>query len=137
MLAWSNGAVKNAWLQVTVLPNAITGLAARTCSTSATSSARRRRARRAVSAGDLAAVKRELDATAGVTSRADFNRDGRVNALDLAAAKANLFQSLSPITAPATAMLATPFNGRRYSITALHDPHHPARFHPDRLALCH
>jgi alpha-L-arabinofuranosidase len=121
-LAWNSGAVKNAWLQATVLANAATGLAAPDvfyfgnlvgeAGDVATPSR--------ISAADLAAVKRDVNATAGLTSRADFNRDGKVNALDLAAAKANLFQSLSPITAPATAMLATPFNARRsgaYSLT--------------------
>jgi hypothetical protein len=114
-LAWNNGAVKNAWLQVTVLATAATGLAAPDVfyfgnlvgeAGDATTPSR-------VSAADLAAVKRDVNGVVGVSSRTDFNRDGKVNALDLAAAKANLFQSLSPITAPATAMLATPFNAGR------------------------
>ena len=69
-----------------------------------------------VSALDLATVKRELNTTATPTTRTDFNRDARVNALDLAAAKANVFQSLTAITNPApapTALLSPAFNGRR------------------------
>jgi hypothetical protein len=39
-------------------------------------------------------VKRGLNGTALVTSRVDFNRDGRINALDLAACKSNLNRGL-------------------------------------------
>ena len=39
-------------------------------------------------------MKRSLNSTAPVTARTDFNRDGRVNALDLAAVKARLNQTL-------------------------------------------
>jgi alpha-L-arabinofuranosidase len=115
-LAWAGGAVKNAWLQVTVLANAATGLAAPDVfyfgnlvgETGDAATPTR------VSAADLAAVKREVNAVVGVAGRADFNRDGHVNALDLAAAKANVFQSLGAITAPAaTAILSEPFNARR------------------------
>jgi hypothetical protein len=52
-----------------------------------------------VSAADLASVKRVLNATAGVESPQDVNRDGKVNALDLGVIKRNLNQSLSPFAA--------------------------------------
>ena len=56
---------------------------------------------------DLAAVKRALGAAAALDSRLDFNRDGRVNALDLAAARQNLSRSL-PAASPAAAPAAVP-----------------------------
>jgi len=49
-------------------------------------------------------VKKALNGTAGITSRVDFNRDGRINALDLGAAKLNLNRSLA---APAISLAAS------------------------------
>ena len=40
----------------------------------------------------------------------DFNRDGRVNALDLAVARANQGQSLTLFSAPAAAAAGAPFS---------------------------
>ena len=42
-------------------------------------------------------MKRELNTDATITSRADFNRDGRVNALDLAIVKSNLNRALPAV----------------------------------------
>ena len=39
---------------------------------------------------DVATVRQGLNTTAGIDSNRDFNRDGRTNALDLAAARQNL-----------------------------------------------
>ena len=55
---------------------------------------------------DLAAVKRALNTASDATGRFDFNRDGRVNALDLATVRQNLNRSLA--VPPATAALAAP-----------------------------
>ena len=93
-------APRNAWLRVTVKANRWTGLAApdvfyfgNLVGESGDGSSLR------VSAMDLAAVKRALGAAAALDSRLDFNRDGRVNALDLAAARQNLSRSL-PAASP-------------------------------------
>jgi hypothetical protein len=52
-------------------------------------------------------VKRALNTTSPLDGRYDFNRDGRVNALDLGAVKANLNRSLAltavPVVTPAAA----------------------------------
>ena len=41
-------------------------------------------------------MKRALGATTEATARYDFNRDGRINALDVAVLKQNLGRLLSP-----------------------------------------
>jgi hypothetical protein len=56
-----------------------------------------------VDALDLAAVKRELNTNATLMSRADFNRDGRVNALDLGIVKSNLNRALPEVLWPGPA----------------------------------
>jgi len=83
----------------------------RTCSPSATSSARRPATPCAarVTAADLAAIKRAIGSPPGAANRFDVNKDGLVNALDLGAARVNLNHVLSPITAPvAPAEAASP-----------------------------
>jgi hypothetical protein len=95
--------IKNTWLQVTVLPTEATGLTAPDVfyfgnlvgETGDGAGSLR------VSALDLGAVKRALNSAPGVTSPFDFNRDGRVNALDLSTAKANLNRSLPLLHAAA------------------------------------
>ena len=63
-----------------------------------------------VSALDLSAVKRAINTNSDITGRFDFNRDGRVNALDLAAVRGNLNHTLGAITAsPAAPVPASPF----------------------------
>ena len=94
---WPDGAIRNAWLQVTVKANDRTALAephvfyfgnlAGDTGDGAITAV--------VNALDLAAVKRALNTPADVTSRLDFDRSGRINALDLAAVKSNLNRSLS------------------------------------------
>jgi len=101
-LLWTDGAIRNTWLKVTVpvLPpvgltrpdefifgnlvgetgDALTPLR--------------------VSASDLAGAKRALNSTAPVTSPYDVNRDGKINALDLGLIRANLFRTLGPVIAP-------------------------------------
>jgi len=53
-----------------------------------------------LSAADLGGVKAALNSAAGIDSRFDFNRDGKVNALDLGAVRANLLHSVAPIQPP-------------------------------------
>jgi hypothetical protein len=101
-LIWADGAIRNAWLQVTVKANARTGLAADDTfyfgnlagDTEGIGTPR-------VNALDLAGVKRALNTNSAVDGRYDVNRDGRVNALDLGAIKQNLNRSLPLLSAPA------------------------------------
>jgi hypothetical protein len=100
-------AVGNGWLRVTVKANQRTGLAAPDVFSfgnligevgdSGLAAGWR------VSASDLGAVKRALNAPAAITSATDFNRDGRTNALDLGIAKRWLNLTLAPPPAPAGA----------------------------------
>jgi len=122
-VVWTDGAIRNRWLRVTVKANPRTGLAApdvfqfgnlvgeagdgaATATATATAGPR-------VSALDLAAVKRALNTVSSpVTSRIDFDRDGRVNASDLAAARSGLGQALAtppppPPAAPAAGLAVT------------------------------
>ena len=99
----TRSSVGNAWLEVTVRANANTGLATPDVfyfgnllgdTGDATNPFR-------VSALDPSAVKRALNTDSTLAGRADFNRDGRVNALDLSAARANLNRVLAPGALPA------------------------------------
>ena len=107
-LVWPDGSIRNTWLRVTVKANADTGLAAPDVfsfgnlvgetglgtgddDTVLT-----------VNAFDLTAVRRNLfpRKAAPLSSPYDFNRDGRVNSLDLAAVRAARSRQL-PLTPPA------------------------------------
>jgi hypothetical protein len=109
-LVWPDGAIKNTWLRVVVLPTLQTGLAAadvfyfgNLISDTGDSDTSFR-----VNALGLGRVKQQLNRASDITGRFDFNRDGRVNALDLGLVKANLNKALSPITA-AEPLSASPF----------------------------
>ena len=91
-------ATVDGWLRVTVKANANTGLSqpdvfsfgnmiGETGDGTAASGWR-------VSALDLSAVRRALNAPTSVASATDFNRDGRTNALDLAAVRRALNQAI-------------------------------------------
>jgi uncharacterized delta-60 repeat protein len=110
LFTWADGAIKNQWLEVTILANERTRLAnpdvfsfgnliGETGDGAGTQK---------VNALDLGAVKRALNSTSGVTGRYDFNRDGRVNALDLGTVKANLNRSLTMATEIAAVAAAEP-----------------------------
>jgi hypothetical protein len=111
-ITFADGAIRNAWLQVTVKAGARTGLTARdvfyfgSLAGDSGDSATTLR----VNALDLAAVKRALGGTTTVTGQFDFNRDGRVNALDLAVVKQNLSRNLGAMTAPVAASTSAPFS---------------------------
>ena len=93
-------AIKNTWLRVTLRPNANTGLAAADVSywgnlvgESGDSTSPLR-----ITAMDTAAVRRAFTrpgVTVGVSSACDFNRDGRVDAADLALVRNNVFHTLT------------------------------------------
>jgi hypothetical protein len=96
MITWAKGAIRNQWLRVTVLANTNTGLASSDVfyfgnlageagNVFPTSTEAR------VTAFDVADVRRNYSPANNVlvTNRWDFNRDGRVNALDLVIARSN------------------------------------------------
>jgi hypothetical protein len=105
-LTFADGAIRNRWVQVTVLANADTGLSSpdvfyfgnlvgETGDPTQTGTA-------STGAVDLVRLRGNLfTSPVSVTSRYDFNRDGRVSALDLGSLRGNLFQSLRLIAAPA------------------------------------
>ena len=108
MITWAKGAIRNQWLRVTVLANANTGLsssdvfyfgnlAGEAGNVFPTSTEAR------VTAFDVADVRRNYSPVNNVlvTNRWDFNRDGRVNALDLVIARASYQRdSLNLLDAP-------------------------------------
>jgi ELWxxDGT repeat protein len=101
-IVWADGAIINQWLEVTVKPNARTGLATgdvfyfgNLVGDAGDSPTNLR-----VNALDLGAIKRALNTNATLASSLDVNRDGRINALDLGIVKANLNRSLPVLTAP-------------------------------------
>jgi hypothetical protein len=110
-LTWARGKIQNQWVQVTLKANADTGLGAPDVfyfgnlpgdtGDSATSAV--------VNALDLARTRAQVGRNAPADSPFDHRRDGRVNVLDLAAVRGNLFHSLRLITAPAatTASVST------------------------------
>jgi hypothetical protein len=126
-ITWPANAVRNGWLRVTLLATPRTGLAAPdvfTFGNLAGDTGDGAAAPFHVNALDLGGVKRALNGTSTLTGRFDFNRDGRVNALDLGIAKANLNRSLSaPVAPTASVVAAPPFPATTFSetgITALH-----------------
>lgn len=103
-ITWPNAAIRNVWLRVTVAANAPTGLAFPDVfyfghlagDTGAGNTATRAR----VNSIDVAYARRSLNSAAPLTARSDFNRDGRVNALDLGALRQNYSRSLRLIRVP-------------------------------------
>jgi len=115
-LTWGAGAIRNQWLGVRMLANAVTGLAApdafwfgslvgETGDGGAAVSSRPR-----VTAADLVGVLRTMNSSSGITGRFDFDRDGRVTARDLAAVRGNITASLgrAPTAIPAAVPAAAP-----------------------------
>ena len=106
VLTWPDNAIQNAWLQVTMRANAVTGLlssdvfyfgnAIGDTGNSATDAR--------VNASDIAGVRNNLSgfSTVGIDSRYDINRDGRVNSTDISIIRNNLsgFFGLNLITVP-------------------------------------
>jgi hypothetical protein len=105
---WPENQLKNRWLQVTVKANADTGLAepdvfyfgnlAGDTGDSGTVAT--------VTGTDVTRTRAQSGREADADSPFDHNRDGRVNAFDAAAVRANLFQTLRLITAPAASAAA-------------------------------
>ena len=108
-IVFADNAVRNTWLQLTILADAHTGFAVPEVfyfgnlvgETGDAGSPLR------VGSLDLAGVRRRLNTTALIDNPYDFNRDGRVNSLDLAAVRANLNRTLAPLTAPPALVAGT------------------------------
>ena len=116
--------VANGWLTVVVKANERTGLARPDAFTfgnliGETGDASARFA--VVNALDVANVRRALNTDAGLASRVDFNRDGRVNALDLAVARTNYSHFLTPPPAPAAQAFSVAAPSRRATVDLLAD----------------
>ena len=101
-LVWPDGAIRNKWLQVTVLDNADTGLTSPDvfyfgnliADTGDLPTAA------AVTARDPIRARAATSRTATITNLYDFNRDGRVNVLDRYAVRASVGRSIRLITTP-------------------------------------
>jgi hypothetical protein len=100
-LVWADGALRNTWLQVTLRATAASGLAAPDVfyfgnlvgATGASSSARQ-----AVGAVDYAAARRAVRRGNFLSNPHDHNRDGLINALDVAAVRANIGRWIALLT---------------------------------------
>jgi ELWxxDGT repeat protein len=111
-ITWPDGAIRDTWLRVTVKANANTGLAepdvfyfGNLVGETGDAAAPLR-----VNALDLVAVRRVLSSTTPIAGRLDFDRDGRVSALDLAALRAHLNRGLAPVsTGPSGGAAAATF----------------------------
>jgi hypothetical protein len=107
-IIWPDNAIRNQWLQVAMQAGGNTGLTAPDVfyfghlageTANAGNAA-------AVNGFDLLAMRRAMAQRGPSADRFDFNRDGRVSALDLAVARANQGQSLTLFSAPAAAAAA-------------------------------
>jgi len=103
VLVWSDNSIRNQWLQVTLLANASTNLAAPSVFYFGNLVGDTGDSPLRVNALDLGVVKAALNRTAPIDGKQDVNHDGRVNALDLGAIKANLNRVLVAVAGAATA----------------------------------
>jgi subtilisin-like proprotein convertase family protein len=121
-IIWPDNAIKNQWLQVTTLANSDTGLETPDVfyfgnlvgeTGNSTTSAN-------VNALDIVGVRRNLLVRSpGIDNAYDFNRDGRINALDMALVKANQGRALTLFSAPAA---GAPFSQVPVAATAALKP---------------
>ena len=97
-LTWPDGAIINQWLTVRMLANPVTGLAQtdRFAFGSLVGETGDNPTGLRVNALDLTNVRRNLNTASTVSGPYDFDRDGRVTALDVAAAKRNVGARLAP-----------------------------------------
>ena len=111
VLTWPDGAIRNAWLRVTVrdvdfnggfgLPDDTFLFGNLVGETTGAGSLR-------MDAFDLRATSAASTGAAGITNVADHNRDGRVNALDVWAVRSNQRRTLTPVALPAAEVAAAP-----------------------------
>jgi hypothetical protein len=119
-ITFPDNTLQNTWLQVTVLANATTGLAANDVfyfgNVIAEVNQGNTATRLRVNAADTSAVRNNQSTgtnSAGVTNIYDINRDGRVNAFDTSIVRNN--QQTSGIVAPITAPSFRPARSGRGS----------------------
>jgi uncharacterized repeat protein (TIGR03803 family) len=129
-LTWPDATITNTWLQVTVLADANTGLAANDVfyfgnligevgnSTTLMQ----------VTAVDLVLNQLALTGSASITNPYDINRDGRVSAVDLVLTQNNSFQSIQLITptgnGPSASVVAAAFSPAVSSAPAVSNDDH-------------
>ena len=108
-LVWPDGTIRNGWLQVTVKANANTGLASPDVFSfgSLIGETGDAAAPLRVTAADLVAVRRSLFSPSAAGGRYDIDRNGRVDARDLALVRASIGKALAAPT-PAPAAQAVP-----------------------------
>jgi len=104
-ITWANHAIANEWLQVTVLADANTHLASKTVfyfgNLVAATGYSVANSTLYVTPIDVLATLMNLSNSVGITNLYDFNRDGKVNATDLATVILDeSFSGLQLITAP-------------------------------------
>jgi glucose/arabinose dehydrogenase len=128
-LTWPDGAVRNTWLRVTVKATPNTGLARDEVFSfgnlvGETGDGPAGATPLKVNARDVVALRRGrvIPSAAALTSAYDFNRDGRVNALDLAVTRSNLSRGLSLPGAGAGAVAAAALAGTRAATDLLREP---------------
>jgi hypothetical protein len=115
-IAWTDGAIRNTWLQVTVLVSARTGLAAPDVFyfghlTGDAADTRAGAASIAVDARDEAAIRRHLSRNpVKVTSVYDLNKDGVVSNTDYLMMRRAIGTSLPMLAAPAAPSAAALFS---------------------------
>lgn len=99
-VTWPEGAIRNAWLEVTVRPTAATGLAAADVFAfgNAIGEVGNASGDAIVSSLDVALIGANQTASATVGNRYDINRDGRVDYLDRAVASINRTTSRSALS---------------------------------------
>jgi hypothetical protein len=108
VLVWSDGSIKNQWLQVTILANANTNLAAPSVFYFGNLVGDTGDSPLKVNALDLGLVKKALNKTVPIDAKEDVNHDGKINALDLGAIKGNLNRTLVAVTGVASTAGAAP-----------------------------
>jgi hypothetical protein len=105
-VTFPGGSIVNAWVQVTLKANAVTGLPAPDVFyfgnlVGETGNVPSGAATAAVNAMDIAATRNQrFNTSVPVTSRYDFNRDGKITTADLLVVRSSEGASLSMITAP-------------------------------------
>ena len=105
-ITWADGAIRNAWLEVTVKPTTDTGLTSPDVFyfgnlVGETGDAGTAGAVAAVTARDLLLTRRKLFSLAPIDAKADFDRDGRVGIADWLAVRSAPGRFLPPIVDPA------------------------------------
>ena len=103
-LIWPDRTVRNTWLRVSVRSDDVTGLSRDDvfCFGNLVGETGNSSSPLRVDAADVSAVLRtRTPRGVSLTSPYDINRDGRINAVDLAAARGNVFRTLPGAAAPA------------------------------------